>query len=206
LEFDLQPALNGHLLELRPLRANDFDPLFAAASDPLSWEQHPENDRYKRDVVQKFFDSAIESKGAFAIIERKSRKIIGSSRYCNLNPAEHEVEIGWTFLERAFWGGSYNRELKSLMLDHAFRFVDRVLFVIGENNVRSQKSVQKIGARFLRKAELPAADGTIRPNVIFAIECNAASRRAGTRVNQSTIDARSAANSRHSAILPRLRE
>jgi N-acetyltransferase len=206
LEFDLQPALNGHLLELRPLRANDFDPLFAAASDPLIWEQHPENDRYQREVFQKFFDSAIESRGAFAIIERKSRKIIGSSRYCNLNPAEHEVEIGWTFLERAFWGGRYNRELKSLMLDHAFRFVDRVLFVIGEKNVRSQKSVQKIGARFLRKAELPAADGTIRPNVIFAIECNAASRRAGTRVNQSTIDARSAANLKRSAILPRLRE
>jgi RimJ/RimL family protein N-acetyltransferase len=79
------------------------------------------------------------------------------------------VEVGWTFLERTFWGGSYNRELKSLMLGHAFRFVDRVLFVVGEKNVRSQKALQKIGARFLKKAQLPGHDGTMSPNLVFAI-------------------------------------
>jgi RimJ/RimL family protein N-acetyltransferase len=167
--FDLQPALKGDLIELRPLRLEDFDALFAAASDPLIWEQHPENDRYKREVFRRFFDGAIESKGAFAVIERKTGRIIGSSRYCNLDPLENEVEIGWTFLERAFWGGSYNRELKTLMLDHAFRFVDRVLFVVGEKNFRSQKALEKIGARFLKKAHLPAPDGTMKPNVVFAI-------------------------------------
>ena len=174
MEFDLQPTLKGKLIELRPLTLNDFDALFEAASDPLIWEQHPENDRYKREVFQRFIDGAIDSKGAFAIIERKSGRIIGSSRYCNLNSTEREVEIGWTFLERAFWGGSYNRELKSLMLDYAFRFVDRVLFVVGENNVRSQKALRKIGARFLRRAELPAPDGTMRPNLIFVINRDAA--------------------------------
>src|ERR1051325_11453325 len=152
--FHLQPTLTGELLELRPLRGADFDALFAAASDPLIWEQHPENDRYTREVFQKYFDGAIESGGAFAIIERKSGRIIGSSRYCHLyvpgkcfsssphlNPLPQgeedatapgegspsrriEVEIGWTFLERAFWGGRYNRELKTLMLAHAFGIVD----------------------------------------------------------------------------------
>jgi RimJ/RimL family protein N-acetyltransferase len=169
VEFDLQPTLKGNLIELRPLTREDFDALFTAASDRLIWEQHPENDRYKREVFQRYFDGAIDSKGAFAVIERKSGRIIGSSRYCNLKPLEREVEIGWTFLERAFWGGSYNRELKSLMLDHAFRFVDRVVFVVGEKNLRSQKSLQKIGARFLKKAQLPAPDGTRTPNVVFAI-------------------------------------
>jgi RimJ/RimL family protein N-acetyltransferase len=111
MHFDLQPTLIGKFLELRPLRLDDFDALFAAASDPLIWEQHPESDRYKPEVFQKYFDGAIESKGAFAIIERKSGRIIGSSRYCHLNPAEREVEIGWTFLERSFWGGRYNLEL-----------------------------------------------------------------------------------------------
>jgi RimJ/RimL family protein N-acetyltransferase len=177
MKFDLQPTLTGNLIELRPLKPNDFEALFLAASDPLIWEQHPENDRYKREVFQKFFDSAIASKGAFAIIDRKSGRIIGSSRYCNLKPAGSEVEIGWTFLERAFWGGRYNRELKSLMLDHAFRFVDRVLFVVGENNVRSQKALEKIGARFLEKVDRPAADGAITPNLLFIIECDAVSRR-----------------------------
>src|SRR5437763_2722759 len=138
MEFDLQPTLKGNLIELHPLAPEDLDALFAAASDPLIWEQHPENDRYKREVFQKYFDGAMESKGAFAIIERTSGRTIGSSRYCNLNPAESEVEIGWTFLERAFWGGAYNRELKTLMLHHAFRFVERVVFVGGEKNFRSQ--------------------------------------------------------------------
>jgi len=169
VEFDLQPTLKGNLIEIRPLRREDFDALFAAASDPLIWEQHPENDRYTREVFQRYFDGAIESKGAFAIVERKSGQIIGSSRYCNLNPAVGEVEVGWTFLERVFWGGSYNRELKTLMLDHAFRFVDRVVFVVGEKNFRSQKALEKIGARFLRKEQRPAVDGTMTPNLVFFI-------------------------------------
>lgn len=167
--FDLQPTLTGKLLELRPLRKDDFEPLFAAASDPLIWEQHPDSDRYKREVFQNYFDSAIESRGAFAIIERASGRIIGSSRYWNLDPAENEVEIGWTFLERKFWGGTYNRELKTLMLDHAFRFVDRVVFVIGENNLRSQKAIEKIGAKFLRKEERRARDGSMAPNVVYGL-------------------------------------
>jgi N-acetyltransferase len=167
--IDLQPTLTGDLIELRPLRPDDFDALFSAASDPLIWEQHPERDRYQRDVFQKYFDGALESKGAFAIIERKSGRIIGSSRYCNLDLTNREVEVGWTFLERQFWGGTYNRELKKLMLDHAFRFVDRVVFVVGEQNFRSQKALAKIGASFLKKVQLPANDGIIRTNVVFVI-------------------------------------
>src|SRR5437868_8947710 len=121
--FELQPRLIGELLELRPLDRNDFDALFEAANDPLIWEQHPESDRYTREVFVRYFDGAIESRGAFAIIERKSGRIIGSTRYYNMDVAAREVEIGWTFLERAYWGGVYNRELKTLMLDHAFKFV-----------------------------------------------------------------------------------
>ena len=169
MEFDLQPNLKGNLIEIRPLTLQDFDPLFAAASDPLIWEQHPERDRYKREVFQKYFDGAIQSGGAFAVIERKAGRIIGSSRYCNLNPARSEVEIGWTFLERPFWGGAYNGELKSLMLNHALRFVERVVFVVGEYNFRSQEALKKIGAKFLEKVEKPGPDGRMSPNFIFVI-------------------------------------
>jgi N-acetyltransferase len=169
LAFDLQPHLAGTLIELRPLERQDFDALFRAASDRLIWEQHPEPDRYKREVFQRYFDGAIESRGAVAVIDRRSRAIIGSSRYCNLRPAEREVEIGWTFLERAYWGGAYNRELKSLMLDHAFHFVDRVVFVVGEHNERSQRALRKIGATIVGDAEIAAADGAVQRNLILAI-------------------------------------
>jgi len=111
----------------------------------------------------------MQSGGAFAIIDLESRRIIGSSRYCNLNEAKNEVEIGWTFLERTFWGGTYNRELKSLMLEHAFRFVERVLFVVGENNIRSQKALEKIGAKFLKETQLPTSDPRLAANVVFVI-------------------------------------
>jgi RimJ/RimL family protein N-acetyltransferase len=166
-KFDLQPTLVGERICLRPLALDDFDPLFAAASDPLIWVQHPESDRYKREIFQTYFDGAMQSKGAFAIIESKSGRIIGSSRYCNLTGAGDEIEIGWTFLERAFWGGSYNRELKSLMIDHALRFVGRVVFVAGEGNTRSRRALEKIGAKFIEKVERPSGDGS---NVIYVVD------------------------------------
>ncbi len=124
MTFELQPTLRGELLELRPLRLAHFDDLFAAASDPKIWEQHPASDRWQRPRFQHYFETAIASGGAFAILERKTKQIIGSSRYDDLQPGK-QVEIGWTFLQREYWGGVYNRELKSLMLDHAFRFVPR---------------------------------------------------------------------------------
>lgn len=169
MEFDLQPKLAGELIEIRPLTVEDFDELFKAASDPLIWEQHPESDRYKREVFQRYFDGAIGSKGAFVVIERTSGRIIGSSRYWNLGMAAGEVEIGWTFLERAFWGGAFNRELKSLMIAHALRFVERVVFIVGVDNHRSQKAMEKIGAKFEGRADRPGPDGTMKLNVMYVV-------------------------------------
>lgn len=146
MAFDLQPNLKGDLIELRPLTLEDWGGLFAVASDPLIWEQHPESDRYKKDVFKIFFSDALESGGAFVIIDQKNQQIIGSTRFFGYDPEKSEVEIGWTFLARRYWGGHYNRELKQLMLDHAFKFVENVIFYVGENNIRSQKATEKIGA------------------------------------------------------------
>jgi RimJ/RimL family protein N-acetyltransferase len=146
VSFKLQPHLKGELIELRPLRAEDWDDLFAVASDRLIWEQHPESDRYKEDIFKAFFKDALECGGAFVIIEAKSQQIIGSTRFYGYDPQKSEVEIGWTFLARNYWGGRYNWELKQLMLDHAFRFVESVVFFVGENNIRSQKAMERIGA------------------------------------------------------------
>ena len=144
-EFDLQPNLKGDLIELRPLRPEDWDDLFAVASDPLIWEQHPESDRYKEEIFKVFFREALECRGAFVIVDTTSQQIIGSTRFYGYDPEKSEIEIGWTFLARKYWGGRYNRELKQLMLAHAFKFVESVVLLVGENNIRSQKATEKIG-------------------------------------------------------------
>jgi RimJ/RimL family protein N-acetyltransferase len=146
MPFDLQPCLRGDLLELRPLRADDFPDLLAVASDPLIWEQHPESDRYQEAVFRTFFQGALDSGGALVALDRKDGRVIGSSRYHGHDEAKSEVEIGWTFLARSHWGGRYNGEMKRLMLGHAFRFVRSVIFRIGPHNLRSQRAVEKIGA------------------------------------------------------------
>jgi N-acetyltransferase len=146
MSFDLQPPLKGELIELRPLTPEDWDDLFAVASDPLIWEQHPESDRYKEDVFKVFFREALESGGAFVVIDKKTHQIIGSTRFYGYDPEKSEIEIGWTFLERRYWGGRYNWEMKQLMLAHAFKFVETVVFFVGPNNIRSQKAMEKIGA------------------------------------------------------------
>jgi RimJ/RimL family protein N-acetyltransferase len=144
--FDLQPHLKGELLELRPLATDDWDELFAVASDPLIWEQHPEQDRHTENVFRTFFKEALESGGAFVIIDRQTQHIIGSTRFYGYDPEKSEIEIGWTFLARKYWGGRFNAEMKRLLLNHAFKFVESIVFFVGEDNVRSQKAMEKVGA------------------------------------------------------------
>jgi RimJ/RimL family protein N-acetyltransferase len=146
VDFDLQPVLKGELLALRPLRADDFPELYAVASDPLIWEQHPARDRYREDVFRAFFRAALESRGALLATDLADGRVIGSSRFHGLDTARSEIEIGWSFLARSHWGGVYNREMKALMLRHAFRFVRRVVFLVGAENLRSQRALEKIGA------------------------------------------------------------
>ena len=141
-----QPVLKGPLLELRPLRPEDFADLYAVAADPFIWEQHPHNTRYQEEVFRKFFRDALASGGALIAIDSETGQVIGSSRYAGYDKEKSQVEIGWTFLARSHWGGVYNGEMKRLMLEHAFKFVKNVVFVIGTQNFRSQKAVEKLGA------------------------------------------------------------
>jgi RimJ/RimL family protein N-acetyltransferase len=147
MTFDLQPELSGELLALRPLAPADWDALYAVASDPLIWEQHPASDRWREPVFRAFFEEALASGGALAAIDRSDRRIIGSSRFRLSDASAREVEIGWTFLARSHWGGACNGEMKRLMLDHAFGFADSVVFLVGPGNMRSQRAVEKIGGR-----------------------------------------------------------
>lgn len=141
-----QPTLQGSRLVLRPLMFEDFEPLFEAARDPLIWEQHSARERYRREEFEKFFENAIASRGALAAIERSTGRIIGSSRYYDHDPNDSSVVMGYTFLERAYWGGTFNGELKNLMLSHAFERVSRVFFHASPGNTRSRRALERIGA------------------------------------------------------------
>src|SRR5436305_3483516 len=160
-EFDLQPHLKGELIELRPLTPEDWDDLFAVASDQISWEQHPESYRCKEGVFKVFFREALECGGAFVVIDAKTQQITGSTRFYGYDPEKSEIEIGWTFLARRYWGGRYNAEMKRLLLNHAFQFVQNVVFYVGEKNIRSQKAMEKIGA--IRKGTAARAYGNHPP-------------------------------------------
>ena len=145
--IDLQPVLIGHLIELRPLTPEDYEPLFQVANDPLIWEQHPSPLRYQRDIFDsQIFSSGLASKTTLVVVDKQTSKIIGSSRYYDVNSVSRELAIGFTFLARTYWGGVINREIKSLMLAHAFTWANRIWFHVACQNIRSCKALEKIGA------------------------------------------------------------
>jgi len=163
--FDAQPVLEGELVSLRPLRGDDYEALYAVATDPLIWAQHPARDRHEEAGFAAFFADALASGGALIVTDVATGRIIGSTRFHGYDEARSEVEIGWTFLARSHWGGRYNGEMKRLMLAHAFRFVRSVVFLVGRENVRSQRAVEKIGAA--RAGERPDASG--RDSLLYRI-------------------------------------
>lgn len=145
MPFDSQPILRGKRVTLKPLQMDDFDALYAAARDPLIWAQHPAKNRYRLEPFEQFFRDALDSGGALIVINTRDKQAIGSSRFHGYNEALSEVEIGWTFLARAYWGGHYNREMKHLMMRHAFTFVDNVVLLVGPDNIRSQRAIEALG-------------------------------------------------------------
>ncbi len=151
---NLQPILEDARVKLRPLRADDFETLYAVAKDPLIWEQHPSRDRWKREVFETFFEGAMESGGAFVILDKATGEVIGSTRFYEKEAAKSSFAIGYTFYARAYWGTGINSAVKSLMLDYAFGFVDAVCFHVGAGNRRSQIAVERLGAVKESEAEI----------------------------------------------------
>ena len=173
MKFDLQPThLQNERIHLIPLQETDFEKLFAVASNPLVWEQHPNPNRYKLEDFTNYFKGAIESKGAFLILDAITNETVGCSRYYDYNEVDNSVLIGYTFTGTKFWGNGYNKSLKKLMLDYAFQFVDKVYFHIGAFNVRSQKAIEKIGATKVDEFEVEYYGETSKLNFVYLITKN----------------------------------
>lgn len=147
MNFNFQPVLENSLVLLRPLKKGDFEYLFEVASDPLIWEQHQNKNCYTREGFSKFFDEALASKSAFIVCDGRTKNVIGSSRFKMIDEAEGVVEIGWSFLARNYWGGTYNREMKKLMVNYALESFKRIVFYVNPKNFRSQHALGKLGAK-----------------------------------------------------------
>ncbi len=152
MTFDLQPTLENDLILLRPLKQEDYDSLYQVAKDPLIWKQHP-CDRSKKNEFEIFFKESIASTGALLIINKLNYEVIGSSRFNEIEGVNSAIEIGWSFLARKYWGGKFNKEIKNLMIDYAFEHIEDLIFRIDKDNIRSQKAVEKIGAKRIIRSE-----------------------------------------------------
>lgn len=168
--MNIQPTLTGELVQLRRLRSDDFAGLLKAASDPLIWEQHPQPDRYRPEVFEKFFAEAMASKGSLAILERISDEIIGTTRFYDYAKEASSVVIGYTFLTRKYWGGGFNRDLKKLVVNYALQNVKTAYFQVGLNNKRSQQAMLKIGGINIGIQEIAVSYAPPKKSYIFKIE------------------------------------
>lgn len=161
--------LENEIIKIIPLEESDFGRLFEVASDPLIWEQHPDKNRYKKEIFQIYFDNAINQKTAFLIIDKATNSIIGSTRYYDYNAENSSIAIGFTFLVKSHWGGFYNKSCKTLLIEHAFQFVDKIYFHIGAANIRSQMGTSRIGAHKVDEYE-SEENGIITKNHTYLIE------------------------------------
>jgi RimJ/RimL family protein N-acetyltransferase len=169
--MQLQPThLKNDTIQLIPLQPDDFEKLYAIASDPLIWEQHPTPDRYKREIFKSFFDTGLASDGAFLIYDIVQNDLIGCTRFYPHESEATAIHIGFTFFKRSSWGTNHNRKTKELMLNYAFENMEKVYFQIGATNFRSQKAVGKLGAKKVGEqsvAYTPIEE--VKPNFIYEI-------------------------------------
>lgn len=169
MNINIQPTLENENVILHPLQDKDFDDLYAVASDPKIWEQHPNKDRCKIEVFKVFFDGAMQSKGAFKIVNKASGHVMGSTRFYDHNLEENSISIGYTFYGREYWGKGFNHSVKSLMLDYIFQFVSKVHFHIGAENIRSQIAIGRLGTTKIDEQEIAYFGEQAKLNYIYCL-------------------------------------
>ncbi|WP_300596623.1 GNAT family N-acetyltransferase [Niabella sp.] len=167
--FSIQPVLENAYVKLIPLKETDFERLFAVASDPAIWQMHPNKDRYQRKVFETFFEGALQSGGAFLCEAPPNGGLAGSTRFYNYDPQENSIFIGYTFYATKFWGTGLNTQVKQLMLEYIFQFVNTVYFHIGAENYRSQKAIEKLGAVKLKEEWVAYHGEPDRLNFVYCI-------------------------------------
>lgn len=170
MHFNIQPTLENDKVILSPLHEQDFEELYAVAADPKIWEQHPNKDRWKKEVFKTFFDGAILSKGAFKIIDKTSNSVIGSTRFYDYDEEDKSILIGYTFYATKYWGSGINYSVKKIMLDYIFQFVSIVHFHIGANNIRSQIALERLGTTKIGEQEVTYFGELPKLNYVYILK------------------------------------
>ncbi|MEC5171332.1 GNAT family N-acetyltransferase [Chryseobacterium nepalense] len=170
MKFSIQPVLENEKYQLIPLLQGDFESLYHVASDPEVWSQHPNKDRYRKDVFSTFFEGAMKSGGAFKITGKSSDEILGSTRFYDYNQHDNSIFIGYTFYGTKSWGKGINPQIKKLMLHYIFQFVDTVYFHVGKDNIRSRKAMEKLGAEDRGEEEIAYFGEPSRINILYQIK------------------------------------
>lgn len=168
--FSIQTPLENERALLVPLVEADFDDLYAIASDKKVWEQHPNKDRWQETIFRTFFEGAMQSKGAFKIIDKETDLVAGSTRFYSYNQEDNSIQIGYTFLATQFWGTGLNPAVKKLMLAYAFQFVNRVYFQVGAGNLRSQIAVSRLGATKIAEQEVAYFGEQPKLNFVYELK------------------------------------
>jgi RimJ/RimL family protein N-acetyltransferase len=142
---------NEHVL-LRPIRPEDRESLREIAMDAAIWRYFVVMIESDADF-DKFFDAALDDtmegrRVVFHITDKASGRAAGSMSYGNLAERDRRLEIGWSWLGRAFRGSGVNRWSKLLMLEHAFERLgcERVEFKTDVLNLQARRALLKIGA------------------------------------------------------------
>ncbi|WP_310790617.1 isoleucine--tRNA ligase, N-acetyltransferase domain-containing [Moraxella catarrhalis] len=149
--FALPSQIDSKNFTLRTLTKADKQALQACASDPAIWQFMPTK-RHLPEVFEPFFEQAVKDK-AYAIIDKRTGNIIGTTRFCHDNAKDDVIGIGFTFITPEFWGKGVNDEIKNTLLNHAFKYRNTVCFQIHEGNDRSKKAVEKLGATYQKDVE-----------------------------------------------------
>ncbi|WP_294294537.1 GNAT family N-acetyltransferase [uncultured Chryseobacterium sp.] len=170
MNFSIQTILENETYQLIPLQQGDFESLYEVASDPKVWEQHPNKDRYRREVFENFFQGAIESGGAFKVVERATGDILGSTRFYDFDDENNSIFIGYTFYGTKSWGRKINQQIKKLMLDYIFQFIDTVYFHVGKDNIRSRTAMERLGAENQGEQEVAYFGEPSRTNILYQIQ------------------------------------
>jgi RimJ/RimL family protein N-acetyltransferase len=170
MHFNLQPILENETILLFPLMQQDFEELYSVAADPDIWKQHPNKDRWKKEIFQTFFEGALQSKGAFKIINKTDQSVIGSTRFYDYDDQENSILIGYTFYATKYWGKGINLSVKKIMLDYIFQFVSNVYFHIGSQNIRSQIAISRLGAMKTGEKEVMYFGEQPKLNYVYRIK------------------------------------